>query len=188
MINYLKCFKINLRSKSFLVYFYYTTYYNFMAVLESTTAGVWIGKIKTAWYIVSIGMFEYLAIPSEQLSILATLMFIDFITGVGKQFRIDPKEIKSHLAWLWVMKKIATLISLLSVALVFKGLSINEQKYVVWILSIFITAEGYSTLQNVYAIRTGKILPEFDVISIVLKNIGEFFKQKIEDMIKKGNQ
>ncbi len=86
------------------------------------------------------------------------------------------------------MKKVATLVSVLSVALVFKGLSINEQRYVVGILSIFITAEGYSTLQNVYAIRTGKILPEFDVISIVLKNIGEFFKQKIEDMVKKGNQ
>lgn len=45
-------------------------------------------------------MFEYLSIPTEQLSILALLMFIDFITGVGKQFRIDPKEIKSHFAWL----------------------------------------------------------------------------------------
>lgn len=85
------------------------------------------------------------------------------------------------------MKKIATLVSVLSVALVFKGLSINEQKYVVWILSIFITAEWYSTLQNVYTIRTGKILPEFDVISIVLKNIWEFFKQKIENMVKKDN-
>lgn len=159
-----------------------------MAIIESTTASAWIGWLKTAWYIVSVWMFEYLAIPTEQLSILALLMFIDFITGVGKQFRIDPKEITSHLAWLWVMKKIATLVSVLSVALVFKGLSINEQRYVVGILSIFITAEGYSTLQNVYAIRTGKILPEFDVISIVLRNIGDFFKQKIEDMVKKGNQ
>jgi len=159
-----------------------------MAIIESATASAWIGWLKTAWYIVSVWMFEYLAIPTEQLSILALLMFIDFITGVGKQFRIDPKEITSHLAWLWVMKKIATLVSVLSVALVFKGLSINEQRYVVGILSIFITAEGYSTLQNVYAIRTGKILPEFDVISIVLRNIGDFFKQKIEDMVKKGNQ
>lgn len=159
-----------------------------MAIIESTTAGTWIGVLKTIWYIASVWMFEYLAIPTEQLAILAILMFIDFITGVGKQFRIDPKEIKSHIAWLWVMKKIATLVSLLSVALVFKWLSINEQRYVVGILSIFITAEGYSTLQNVYAIRTGKILPEFDVISIVLKNIGDFFKQKIENMVSKNKE
>lgn len=32
-------------------------------------------------------------------------------------------------------------------------------------------AEGYSTIQNIYAIRTGKILPEFDVISLLIKNI-----------------
>lgn len=176
-----------MRNKSVVVYFSYTTYYILMAIMESATEGAWIGWLKTVWYIASIWMFEYLSIPTEQLSILATLMFIDFITGVGKQFRIDRKEIKSHLAWLWVMKKIATLVSVLSVALVFKGLSINEQKYVVWILSIFITAEWYSTLQNVYAIRTGKILPEFDVISIVLKNIWEFFKQNIENMVKKDN-
>lgn len=159
-----------------------------MAIMESATAWAWIGWLKTAWYIAAIWMFEYLAIPTEQLGILATLMLIDFVTGVGKQFRIDPKQIKSHLAWLWVMKKVATLVSVLSVALVFKWLDINEQKYVMWILSIFITAEWYSTLQNIYAIRTGKILPEFDVISIVLKNIWEFFKQKIENMVKKDKE
>ena len=159
-----------------------------MAILESTTAGAWIWVIKTAWYIAAVGLFEYLTIPTEQLGILTVLMLIDFITWIGKQYRIDPKEIKSHLAWLWLMKKIATLISILSIALIFKGLNLSSQQYVVWIISIFITAEGYSTLQNVYAIRTGKILPEFDVISIVLKNIGEFFKQKIEDMVKKNNQ
>lgn len=143
---------------------------------------------KTAWYIAVVGLFEYLTIPTEQLGILTVLMLIDFITWIGKQYRIDPKEIKSHLAWLWLMKKIATLFSILSIALIFKGLNLSSEQYVVWIISIFITAEGYSTLQNIYAIRTGKILPEFDVISIVLKNIGEFFKQKIEDMVKKNNQ
>jgi hypothetical protein len=36
----------------------------------------------------------------------------------------------------------------------------------------------------VYAIRTGKILPEFDAISILIKWIGEFFKEKIESAVK----
>jgi hypothetical protein len=45
-------------------------------------------------------------------------------------------------------------------------------------------AEGYSAIQNVYAIRTGEILPEFDAISIILKGFSEFLKAKIETAIK----
>ena len=113
-------------------------------------------------------------------------MIIDFITGVGKQYRIDPVKITSHAAWLGAMKKIATLVSVLSVALILKGLGIEETKYLVAVVGIFIAAEGYSTIQNVYAIRTGNILPEFDVISIVLKALGDYFKQRIEQAIKTG--
>jgi len=45
-------------------------------------------------------------------------------------------------------------------------------------------AEGYSTIQNVYAIRTGKILPEFDVVSILIKGLGDFFKTKIDSLVR----
>lgn len=153
-----------------------------MIVAESSS---WIALAKTSWYIGAVAIFQYLNIPSEQLGILGTLMLIDFVTGVWKQFRIDPREIKSHLAWLWAMKKIATLMSVLVIALVLKGLGIWEERYIISVLGIFIMAEGYSTIQNVYAIRTGKILPEFDVISLIIKTIWEYFKNKIEATVKK---
>ena len=104
-------------------------------------------------------------------------MLIDFATGIGKQLRVDSSQIKSHLAWLGIMKKVCSIILVLSVALVVKalgnisGTEINGAGIVNSILAIFIMAEGYSTIQNIYAIRTGKILPEFDVISLVLKAI-----------------
>lgn len=154
-------------------------------MIESTWT--WIASVKTLWYFAAVWLFEYLAVPTEQLWILAALMLIDFITWVGKQYRIDPKQIKSHIAWLGAMKKVATMISILSIALVLKWLAIKETQYLVAMLSIFIMSEWYSTIQNVYTIRTGKILPEFDVISIVIKNAWEFFKQKIENMVKKSN-
>lgn len=47
-------------------------------------------------------------------------MIIDFITGVGKQYRINPKKITSHAAWIGAIKKIATLIAVFSIALIFK--------------------------------------------------------------------
>lgn len=149
------------------------------------TTGTWIAIMKTSWYLVAVTFFQYLNVPTEQFWILASLMLIDFMTWVGKQFRIDRKEIKSHLAWLWLMKKIATLMSVLSIALILKWIDINDSKYVTSVLGIFIMAEWYSTIQNVYAIRTWKILPEFDVLSLFIKTIWEFFKERIENAVKK---
>lgn len=48
-------------------------------------------------------------------------------------------------------------------------------------------AEGFSITQNVYAIRTGKILPEFDAISLVLKGFGDYLKYRIEKAVKTTN-
>jgi hypothetical protein len=59
-----------------------------------------IASAKISGYLGLIAAFEYLNIPLEQMGILTALMIIDFITGVGKQYRIDRKQIKSHLAWL----------------------------------------------------------------------------------------
>ena len=43
-------------------------------------------------------------------------------------------------------------------------------------------AEGYSIIQNIYAFRTGKILPEYDVISTLLKKLGDFIILKINEL------
>lgn len=49
-----------------------------------------------------------------------------------------------------------------------------------WGLSILIMSEGYSALQNIYAVRTGVILPEYDVISIIIKKLGITIKDKLD--------
>jgi phage-related holin len=147
----------------------------------TVTSAVWTAKL--VWYSGAAAIFSYLDIPQEQIAILGILMVIDFLTWVGKQYRIDPKKITSHDAWIWVIKKVATLISVLSVAFVLKGNHIDGDVYIGGILGILIMAEGYSVIQNVYAIRTGEILPEFDAISIILKGFSEFLKAKIESAI-----
>lgn len=52
-------------------------------------------------------------------------------------------------------------------------------------LWILIIAELYSIIQNIYTFRTGVLLPEYDAISIVLKKLGDFMKQKIDDFLTK---
>jgi hypothetical protein len=47
-------------------------------------------------------------------------------------------------------------------------------------IGLLIMAEGYSILQNIYAVRTGKILPEYDVVSMILKSVSGIIKDKIE--------
>lgn len=148
----------------------------------ATTSAVATAKI--AWYLSAATIFAYLDIPQEQIVILGALMVIDFLTWVGKQFRLDPKKITSHAAWIGVIKKVATLIAVFSVAFVLKGNHIDGDTYLGGILGILIMAEGYSVIQNVYAIRTGEILPEFDAISLMLKGFSEFLKSKIEAAIK----
>jgi len=49
-------------------------------VAETSTIAV----VKTTWYIIAIAVFEYLNIPSSQMSILWILMVIDFIFGIAK--------------------------------------------------------------------------------------------------------
>ena len=43
-------------------------------------------------------------------------------------------------------------------------------------------AEFYSIIQNVYAVRTGVILPEYDVISIALKRLTGAIQDFIEKL------
>lgn len=59
-------------------------------------------------------------------------------------------------------------------------LKIDPEYYVQTVLSVLIMAEFYSIIQNVYAVRTGVILPEYDVISIALKRLTGVIQDFIE--------
>ena len=61
-------------------------------------------------------------------------------------------------------------------------LKIDPEYYVQTVLSVLIMAEFYSIIQNVYAVRTGIILPEYDVISIALKRLTGVIQEFIEKL------
>jgi phage-related holin len=111
-------------------------------------------------------------------------MAIDFMTGVGKQLRIDKKKLTSHAAWLWIAKKLLVFVMIGAMSLAFVWLKLNPDQLLDTTFAILITSELYSILQNIYAIRTGLILPEFDVVSIILKTFWDFLKDKLDKMTK----
>lgn len=140
---------------------------------------------KYSWYASWILIFEYLQIPSTQIVILTILMVADFFAWISKQIRLDPKGLSSHRAWIWLMKKIWTLWSIFTIALVIAGVSpeISFDFYLTWFISLLIVAEGYSVLQNIYVIRTWEDVTEYDVVSLVIKRVWEWFIKIIEKFI-----
>ena len=139
-----------------------------------------IASIKTFWYVAVTSILLCLNIPQEAFTILASLMIIDTITGVAKQYRVESIGITSKRMTTWVVTKFVTLLCLLSGWLVINFLKIDPEYYVQTVLSVLIMAEFYSIIQNVYAVRTGVILPEYDVISIALKRLTGVIQDFIE--------
>ena len=115
-----------------------------------------IAYVKYFWYIIWIWLFEYLNIPQEQLTILSILMSIDLLTWILKQKRIDKSNITSYWIWQGVIKKILTIVLLLSIALMCKDLSLNTGTLLKRAFSTLIVAETYSITQNIYIYRTWK--------------------------------
>ncbi len=139
-----------------------------------------IASIKTFWYVAVTSILVYLNIPQESLWVLGSLMIIDTITGVAKQYKVESIGITSKRMNIGIMTKFVTLMFLFSGWLVINFFKIEPDYYVQTVLSVLIMAEFYSIIQNVYAVRTGIILPEYDVISIALKRLTGAIQDFIE--------
>ena len=141
-----------------------------------------IASIKTFWYVAVTSILVYLNIPQESLWVLGSLMIIDTLTGIAKQYKVESIGITSKRMTTGIVTKFVTLLCLLSGWLVINFLKIDPEYYVQTVLSVLIMAEFYSIIQNVYAVRTGVILPEYDVISIALKRLTGVIQDFIEKL------
>ena len=141
-----------------------------------------IASIKTFWYIAVTSILIYLNIPQESLWILGSLMVIDTITGIAKQYKVESIGITSRRMTTGIITKFVTLLCLLSGGLVINHFDLDPKYYIQTVMSILIMAEFYSIIQNVYAVRTGIMLPEYDAISIALKRLTWFIQDLIEKL------
>lgn len=141
-----------------------------------------IATIKTFWYVAVTSILVYFNIPQEAFYILASLMFIDTITGIAKQYRVESIWLTSKRMSIGIMAKFVTLMFLFSGWLVINFFKIDPEYYIQTVMSILIMAEFYSIIQNVYAVRTGIILPEYDAISIALKRLTGVIQDFIEKL------
>ncbi len=141
-----------------------------------------IASIKTFWYVAVTSVLVYFNIQQEAFYILSALMIIDTITGVAKQHAILANGITSRRLSNGVMAKFVTLLFLLSGGIVVKYFTESTGLYVQTVMSLLIMSEFYSIIQNVYAVRTGILLPEYDAISITLKKITGLIREYIDKL------
>lgn len=112
----------------------------------------------------------YTGLPAEPAAILTVLMFVDFIAGISRA-HVLGEPVTSHRMKVGAVTKCGVMTVPLVMALTAKGLGADFNWLVSWTVSVFILSETYSIIANIYAARTGIILPEFDAVSAVLKKV-----------------
>ena len=139
---------------------------------------VWVGNgliALAAWALV------YTGLPAEPAAILAVLMCVDFVAGISRAHALG-ESVTSHRMKVGAITKCGVLTVPLVMALTAKGLGSDFTWLVQWTVSVFILSETYSIIANIYAARTGILLPEFDAVSAVLKKV-----RSLIDVIDKRN-
>lgn len=120
----------------------------------------------------------YLGIPGEPIAILAILMLLDMMSGIGRAYVLKNPITSSKISAGFASKGLFLAIPI-SVALAAKAIGTDFYWFVAVVIHAMILSELYSFISNVYAIKTGEKLPEFDVIKI----IGNRIKQMVEALL-----
>ena len=134
---------------------------------ETMSLFSWIGNGLLA---VGAWALMYTGLPAEPAAILAVLMCVDFIAGVSRA-HVLGEPVTSHRMKVGAVTKCGVMTVPLVMALTAKGLGADFNWLVSWTVSVFILSETYSIIANIYAARTGIVLPEFDAVSAVLKKV-----------------
>lgn len=144
----------------------------------STTTGWALCVNKTLtflWYLTIPCVFAYTGLDAEKMAILAWLFAIDFLSGILKSVLVWHK-ILSNRMFRGAVKKIALWCVPFIIVLIGKGSGFDISYIANIIVPVFIVAEWYSIIGNIYTIATGKVVTEQDAISRILKNILSLFE------------
>jgi hypothetical protein len=111
-------------------------------------------------------ILTWAGIDHEAFYILTLLILIDYITGLGKCYRLKLNQTSYT-----IVAKLSLILVPLAVALTSKGLEMNAELLVFVAMDILILSELYSIIGNIYTIRSGNLLPEYDAIALLANKI-----------------
>lgn len=123
---------------------------------------------KNATYVLA----GFVGISYDAYSAFATLMILDVITGVLASAKVSGwRSITSKRLSFGLISKLLLLFIPLSIALAGKSVGSNLENLVDSSFFVLTVSELYSVIGNIYTVKFGIRVPEFDAISIVLGNI-----------------
>lgn len=115
-----------------------------------------------------------LGIKYDIIAAFTLLMLIDVATGILVSARVDGwVSITSKRLAFGVLSKLLLLLIPISIALAASAVEEDFSFLVRSTISILALAESYSIIGNIYAIKVGERIPEFDAISVILRKIRE---------------
>ena len=117
----------------------------------------------------------YTGIDTEVFSIFAALIVTDFATGIAKA-RTLGERVSSNKAKYGVISKFSLLLIPVVLAAGAKAIGQDASHLFFWGVNLLIISEVYSVIGNIYTVRTGIELPEWDVISLLGRRIREKFE------------
>lgn len=129
-------------------------------------------------------VFAYLGMDLETTLLLVILMLTDSVLGAVKSYRLGYK-VKLSIFWWGISTKFIFILIPMTLAVVGKKIPIDFTASVNIIMIVMIISEAYSILGNVYAIRNKEEVEKIDAISLIIKKIRDWMKNKINFYINK---
>ena len=120
-------------------------------------------------------VLTYTGINAEVFGIFSALVVTDFVTGILKA-RTLGQSITSNKAKYGVASKFSLVLLPIVMAAGAKAIGQDAGTLFVWGMNLLIISEVYSIIGNIYTVRSGTELPEWDVISLLGKRIRERFE------------
>lgn len=113
--------------------------------------------------------FVFLEVDLSLFNILWVFMIIDTIVGLLKILKLDKSKFSMKILMWGMVSKMGLLLVPLIVALLLKGVGQEMGFGIELILKILIVSEFISTIGNIYTIKTGKIVKDIDIFSMLFK-------------------
>lgn len=127
-----------------------------------------LAVLKNSSYVVAF----FLGLNIQAVAILTVFLLLDIVTGVLKSVVIyGGRAFSSRSLSHGVLSKLLLITVPFILVWAGKGAGIDFTEFANNSLKVFILAEAYSILGNIYAIRIKKEVREFDAISWILENI-----------------
>jgi phage-related holin len=124
-------------------------------------------------------IFAYAGLSSDQMIAYAVLIGIDYITGLGKAWHIGQRITSNRMKY-GIVSKASLLLVPVALGIGANATEIDFGMAINMFINMLIISEVYSIISNVYAIRNGKELPEYDVLAIVARHVREYLIKKGE--------